>query len=102
MNTPIPIFDGHNDTLLRLTADRNPGDNFFESPHGHIDMSRARRGGLAGGFFAVYIPADPTADKVNDRDSLPASRIFAQPRPENDGQIVRNRTRITRRLQSSP
>jgi membrane dipeptidase len=36
-------------------------------------MSRARRGGLAGGFFAVYIPADPTADKVNDRDSLPAA-----------------------------
>lgn len=73
MNAPIPVFDGHNDTLLRLTADRNPGDNFFESPHGHIDMSRARRGGLAGGFFAVYIPADPTADKVNDRDSLPAA-----------------------------
>ena len=48
MNAPIPVFDGHNDTLLRLTADRNPGDNFFESPHGHIDMSRARRGGLAG------------------------------------------------------
>ena len=67
MNAPIPIFDGHNDTLLRLTADRNPGDNFFESPHGHIDMSRARRGGLAGGFFAVYIPADPTADIRNIR-----------------------------------
>ncbi|MFM2031828.1 MAG: hypothetical protein RLZZ297_593 [Chloroflexota bacterium] len=69
--TPIPVFDGHNDTLLRLIADPKPDDNFFESPHGHIDMTRARRGGLAGGFFAVYIPSDPTANVVTDRDSLP-------------------------------
>lgn len=71
MNPPIPVFDGHNDTLLRLTADNLDGDNFFESPHGHIDLSRARRGGLAGGFFAVYIPSDPTAAVVTDRDHLP-------------------------------
>jgi hypothetical protein len=32
---------------------------------------------LAGGFFAVYIPADPTADKVNDRDNLPAALPLA-------------------------
>lgn len=71
MNAPIPVFDGHNDTLLRLIADNKEGDNFFESPHGHIDLSRARRGGLAGGFFAVYIPSDPTAAVVTDRDNLP-------------------------------
>ena len=71
MNAPIPVFDGHNDTLLRLIADPKSDDNFFESPHGHIDMARARAGGLAGGFFAVYIPGDPTASVVTDRDSLP-------------------------------
>ena len=73
MNTPIPVFDGHNDTLLRLTADTASDDNFFESPHGHIDLTRARRGGLAGGFFAVYIPGNPNAAVVTDRDSLPPS-----------------------------
>ena len=35
MTAPIPVFDGHNDTLLRLIADNKEGDNFFESPHGH-------------------------------------------------------------------
>jgi membrane dipeptidase len=71
MHTPVPVFDGHNDTLLRLIADNLEGDNFFESPHGHIDLSRARRGGLQGGFFAVYIPSDPTKAVVTDRDNLP-------------------------------
>lgn len=71
MQTPTPVFDGHNDTLLRLTADAPEGDNFFESPHGHIDMTRARRGGLQGGFFAVYIPSQPNQATVTDRDSLP-------------------------------
>jgi membrane dipeptidase len=52
----IPVFDGHNDTLLSLLT---TGRDFFaESEIGHIDWPRARRGGLAGGFFAVYVP-DP-------------------------------------------
>src|SRR6188472_4286953 len=35
------------------------GRSFFEeSSEGHIDLPRARTGGLAGGFFAVWVP-DP-------------------------------------------
>jgi membrane dipeptidase len=50
----IPIFDGHNDTLLSL---RKSGRSFFDqSETGHIDLPRAREGGLAGGFFAVWVP----------------------------------------------
>lgn len=53
----IPVFDGHNDTLLSLMT---TGRDFFaESDIGHIDWPRARRGGLVGGFFAVFVP-DPT------------------------------------------
>ena len=54
----VPVFDGHNDTLLDLPiADRS----FFErSTKGHIDLPRAREGGLAGGFFAVFV-RDPKA-----------------------------------------
>ena len=52
-STHPPIFDGHNDTILSL--DRT-GRSFFErSTEGHIDLPRAREGGLGGGFFAIYI-----------------------------------------------
>jgi membrane dipeptidase len=52
---PIPVFDGHNDVLLRL---HEKGGSFFErSSDGHIDLPRAREGGLAGGFCAVYVPS---------------------------------------------
>ena len=57
----IAIFDGHNDTLLRLYMPK-PGQerSFFErASFGHIDLPRAEAGGLAGGFFAVFVPAPP-------------------------------------------
>src|SRR5947209_4447203 len=48
----IPVFDGHNDMLLRLAA----GGTFLEQDStGHLDLPRARRGGLAGGFCAVFV-----------------------------------------------
>ncbi len=52
------IFDGHNDTLLRFYRDEGVtyGDFLSELDSGHIDLIRARRGGFAGGFFAVYVP----------------------------------------------
>lgn len=44
----LPVFDGHNDVLLeeRSFADR--------SDEGHLDLERARAGGFAGGFFAIF------------------------------------------------
>ena len=56
-NFPI-IFDGHNDTILSLRLpDAGQARSFFEeSTHGHIDLPRAQRGGLGGGFFAVWTP----------------------------------------------
>jgi len=57
----LPIFDGHNDTLLDLhLAKRGGGRSFFtQSERGHLDLPRARLGGFAGGFFAIFSP-DPT------------------------------------------
>lgn len=52
------VFDGHNDTLLDLPG-REPGagrDFFTRSERGHIDLPRAKEGGLGGGFFAVFVP----------------------------------------------
>jgi membrane dipeptidase len=63
----LPIFDGHNDTLLRLNEE---GRSFFvESQRGHIDLPRARRGGLAGGFFAIFSP-DPSHMQLTKEDLI--------------------------------
>ncbi|MTI18882.1 peptidase [Rhodobacteraceae bacterium RKSG542] len=58
---PTPIFDGHNDTLLKLElkhgTDRER-DFFKAADYDHIDLPRARQGGLAGGFFALWVPSN--------------------------------------------
>lgn len=53
---PMPIFDGHNDVLLRhRTGERS----FFErNEDGHIDLPRAREGGLGGGFCAIFVRSE--------------------------------------------
>jgi membrane dipeptidase len=53
------IFDGHNDTLLRLyQAKSDRMDSFFSrGDRGHIDLPRAIEGGFGGGFFAMFVPA---------------------------------------------
>lgn len=57
------VFDGHNDTLLSLyLKERGEGRGFFErGEKGHIDLPRAREGGLGGGFFAVFVPSPRSA-----------------------------------------
>ncbi len=63
-----PIFDGHNDTILSMAG---TGRSFFDrSDSGHIDLPRAREGGLGGGFFAIYI-RDPMPDE-KVRDGVPS------------------------------
>jgi membrane dipeptidase len=78
--TTLPIFDGHNDTLLRLyRADPADGDSFFGEGRGHVDLHRARTGGLAGGFFAIYVPAHPdTPDWADDELPPPLDLAYAQ------------------------
>ncbi|MFQ0814234.1 peptidase [Brucella anthropi] len=56
----IPVFDGHNDVLLRLWSSdaSTPEKRFLEGENvGHIDLPRAQKGGLGGGLCAVYVPS---------------------------------------------
>ena len=64
----IPVFDGHNDTLLRLYRDAAdaPGAFLAGSAEGALDLPRARQGGFAGGFFAVFVPELPGPDPLVD------------------------------------
>ena len=57
-SSKIPVFDGHNDTLLHLAL-KNPGSEeaFFTGRDGHIDFQKAQAGGFAGGFFAMFVPS---------------------------------------------
>lgn len=59
MPDAYPIFDGHNDTLLRLVDADLKGEeaDFFAGVEGfHIDMPKASAGGFAGGLFAIFTP----------------------------------------------
>ena len=60
---PVPVFDGHNDTLLNLLLrKRGGGRDFFEkTAAGHVDLPRALEGGFGGGFFACFAPPNPKA-----------------------------------------
>lgn len=63
---PVVVFDGHNDTLLRLelASARSKAPSFFDGEgSGHIDFKKARKGHLSGGLFAMFTPS-----RVQDND----------------------------------
>jgi membrane dipeptidase len=60
MTTNIPIFDGHNDVLLRLykSSSTDAVSDFLDGEDaGHIDLQKARAGAFVGGLFAMYSPS---------------------------------------------
>jgi membrane dipeptidase len=71
---PIPIFDGHNDVLLRLNL-RREGDAvaaFLDGEDkGHLDLPKARKGGFAGGLFAIFVPSPKRKERA-DAATAPA------------------------------
>jgi membrane dipeptidase len=71
--TDHPVFDGHNDLLLRLwsAGDRDGAAFFAGRPDGHVDLAKCRAGGMAGGFFAVWVPG---AEDIDDDEPEP---VFA-------------------------
>jgi membrane dipeptidase len=58
MTQSVPIFDGHNDILLRLwnAGASTAPDRFKSSDTAHIDLQKAQKGNLIGGFFALFAP----------------------------------------------
>jgi membrane dipeptidase len=75
------IFDGHNDLLLRLAGNVR---SFFQNGHeGHLDLPRMRKGGFAGGFFAMFVPHDPSRPAPSELDrEVTASAAYSMPLPE--------------------
>ncbi|MCB2053050.1 MAG: dipeptidase [Geminicoccaceae bacterium] len=85
----MPIFDGHNDVLLRLfRAGDLDAKGFFErGGAGHVDLPRMLEGGFAAGFFAVFVPSpkrdaerpspEPGEPPLGFEEALPAALAMA-------------------------
>jgi membrane dipeptidase len=81
MTDKLPIFDGHNDVLLRLFNKKNDTahEQFLKGDgEGHIDLPRATKGGFAGGMFAVYISSK---DDIGDVEEMMKGSSYDVPLP---------------------
>src|SRR2546430_1220622 len=76
---PIPFIDGHNDVLLALyLAGDGAGPFLAGRSEGHLDLARARKGGFAAGFFAVFVLPETEEERAATR--LPDRKPpYAQP-----------------------
>ncbi len=79
----IPVFDGHNDILLRLYLDPARREEIFlhGDGRGHLDLPRMKASGFAGGFFAIYLPS-PMAHDAPDFQAQMRNPPFDLPLPD--------------------
>jgi membrane dipeptidase len=81
MPSPIPIFDGHNDVLLRLFNKQSSRVEqlFLDGENdGQLDFPRAIRGGFAGGMFAIFVSSK---DEIGDVNELMRGESYDIPLP---------------------
>src|SRR6266567_455390 len=65
---PVPFIDGHNDVLLRLHLAGEGASPFLSRrSDGHLDLERARKGGFAAGFFAVFVLPETEEERAATR-----------------------------------
>jgi membrane dipeptidase len=65
---PVPIFDGHNDVLLRLyrRGGADASRAFLDGEtKGQLDLPKAQLGGFAGGLFAIFVPSTDRPKAAN-------------------------------------
>lgn len=81
MMKPIPVFDGHNDVLLRLYKSPSAdvvSDFLNGEDAGHLDLKKARSGSFVGGFFALFSPSTnpaATGPRTADEKAPPTSPV---------------------------
>jgi membrane dipeptidase len=67
----MPVFDGHNDALLRLFKREGPDAPraFLDGDgKGQLDLPMAVQGGFAGGLFAIFVPSPSSDPKAKPKD----------------------------------
>jgi membrane dipeptidase len=94
----VAIFDGHNDVVQELAEYREGGRDFLvRSEEGHLDLPRARQGGMVGGLFALFArPEHPpegdfrrTADGYEVRLAEPLDAAYARLRIDSQLNALR-------------
>ncbi len=82
MSGKVSFFDGHNDFLLRLMLSPAPREETWlgAGRTGHLDLSRMREAGFAGGLFAIFVPP-VSAGPPPDFAALMAKPPYALPLP---------------------
>jgi membrane dipeptidase len=70
MTAQFPIIDGHNDALMDYApiGNRSIASFFERAPGRQLDEPRAREGGLAAAFFAVFIPDEESEAMIQHFD----------------------------------
>jgi membrane dipeptidase len=78
---PIPVFDGHNDVLLRLLRRGEQAiAGFLEGEKKvQLDLAKARAGHFAGGLFAIFVPSPERKNGAGGQ--APSSEPGAVPDP---------------------
>ena len=81
---PVPIFDGHNDALLRLWK-REGADApraFLDGEgKGQLDLPMARQGGFAGGLFAIFVPSQRSKPAESKQEAPALDTAAGAPLP---------------------
>ena len=83
----IPVFDGHNDALLRLhrRAGTDAAAAFLQGEEkGQLDLPKARKGGFAGGLFAIFVPSTERKERANNETTPAADASSTPPTPGVD------------------
>lgn len=77
----IPVFDGHNDFLLRLSRSPHRRDALWlqGTDEGHLDLPRMKKGRFAGGFFAIFVPGTTEGPGCAIRDRAMDAPPYDQP-----------------------
>jgi membrane dipeptidase len=99
----IHIFDGHNDSVHKIREYHPEGIDFLQrsipgSKQGHLDLVRAREGGLAGGFFALWVP--PLPRPKDDTTPLPSGYRSHLAEPLDPAHALREARRQLAALQA--
>lgn len=91
----VPVFDGHNDVLLRLWRGNaaDPARAFLDGEIiGQLDLPKADAGGFAGGLFAMFVPSAEIAGLSNANSMMAASSYDVPLPPEVDIAAARDAT----------
>ncbi len=77
-----PVFDGHNDVLLKIynAGGVNAAPGFVRGMDGALDLPKARAGGFVGGFFAHFVSSADDMD--DDITSLMSGSSYDLPLPK--------------------